>query len=320
MNNKLLEQLSAARSVAVGGHVRPDGDCVGSCMGVYHYIKDNYPQTQVTVYLEEVPESYKIIRDTDRIVTDDSAEVYPDLFIAVDCSDKERLGKFAAYFDHAAKTICIDHHISNPGYADENIICPQASSTCEVLCDLFDDDKVGLDAANALYMGIICDTGCFKHTSTSEHTMLAAGRLISKGVHTENIMDRVFFEKTYVQNRLLGRCLMDSLLYMEGKVIVGIVTREIFDEFHAVYSDLEGVIDQLRQTRGTLAAILLSENADGSWKLSMRSKDGVNVADIAASYGGGGHIKAAGATVYKQPQTVINEIIEKIGAQLKDND
>src|SRR5699024_9273139 len=106
---------------------------------------------------------------------------------AVDCSDKERLGKFAAYFDHAAKTICIDHHISNPGYADENIIFPQASSTCEVLCDLFDDDKVGLDAANALYMGIICDTGCFKHTSTSEHTMLAAGRLISKGVHTENI-------------------------------------------------------------------------------------------------------------------------------------
>ena len=80
--------------------------------------------------------------------------------------------------------------------------------------------------------------------------MLAAGRLISKGVHTENIMDRVFFEKTYVQNRLLGRCLMDSLLYMEGKVIVGIVTREIFDEFHAVYSDLEGVIDQFPPDSG----------------------------------------------------------------------
>lgn len=320
MNNKLLDQLAAARTVAVAGHVRPDGDCVGSCMGVYHYIKDNYPQTEVTVYLEEVPESYTVIKDTDRIVTDDRADIRVQLFIALDCSDKERLGKFGKYFDHAAKTICIDHHISNQGYADENVICPQASSTCEVLCGLLEDEKVGLDAANALYMGIICDTGCFKHTSTSEHTMCAAGRLISKGVHTENMMDRVFFEKTYVQNRLLGRCLLESRLYMEGKVIASIVTREIFDEFHAGYSDLEGVIDQLRQTQGTRAAILLSENADGSWKLSMRSKDGINVAEIALAYGGGGHIKAAGATVYKQPQTVIHEIIEKIGAQLKEND
>lgn len=320
MTNKLLGLLDGAKYVAVSGHVRPDGDCVGSCMALYHYIKDNYKKTEVSVFLEPVAESYKMIAETQNIISDAKKDMQFDLFVALDCGDKERLGIFSKYFDSAKKTFCIDHHISNVRFADENIVCPNASSTCEVLSDLFDSDKVGGECAKALYMGIMCDTGCFKHTNTSEHTMTVAGRLISKGVHTEKMMDEVFYEKTYMQNKLLGECLLESQLYLEGKVIVSKVSQQLLLKYGAVSSDLEGVIDQLRLTKGTKTAVLLTEGADGSWKLSMRSKDNINVSEIAVSLGGGGHIKAAGATIHGDIDACLAHIIDKIGEQLKNND
>ena len=320
MKNKLLEALCKAKTVAVSGHVRSDGDCVGSCMALYHYIKDNYADTKAVVFLEPVVDSYKVLDGTENIVSDSESDEIFDLFVVLDCGDRERLGAFAKYFDHAKKTLCIDHHISNTGFADEDVICPEASSTCEVLSDLFDMDKVGSECAKALYMGIMCDTGCFKHTNTSEHTMTVAGRLISKGVHTEKMMDEVFYEKTYMQNKLLGECLLESRLYLDGRVIAAKVPQALLSKYGAVSSDLEGVIDQLRLTKGTEAAILMTEGKDGSFKVSMRAKDKVNVSEIAVSLGGGGHIKAAGATVYADADETLVQIIERIGEQLKNND
>lgn len=320
MKNKLLELLSGAETVAVSGHVRPDGDCVGSCMALCHYIKDNYADMRVVVFLEPVADSYKVIGGIEDIVSDSEKQESFDAFVALDCGDRERLGIFSKYFDSAKKTLCIDHHISNTDFADENIVCPDASSTCEVLSDLFDADKIGKECAKALYMGIMCDTGCFKHTNTSEHTMAAAGRLISKGVHTEKMMDEVFYEKTYMQNKLLGECLLESRLYLDGRVIAAKVSQALLSKYGAVSGDLEGVIDQLRLTKGTEAAILMTEGKDGSFKVSMRAKDKVNVSEIAVSLGGGGHIKAAGATIYTDADETLALIIERIGEQLKNND
>lgn len=320
MESKLLDMLKEAGSVAVSGHVRPDGDCVGSCMGLYHYIKANYPEKETAVYLEPIAESYQVIEDTKDILSEVSPEKRYDLFVALDCGDKERLGFSAACFDLAKKTLCIDHHISNVHFADENIVCPTASSTCEMLCDLMEAEHMNKACAQALYMGIMCDTGCFKHTNTSEHTMACAGALISKGVHTEKMMDEVFYEKTYLQNKLLGRCLLDSELWLDGRVIVSKVSQVLLKQFDAKPSDLEGVIDQLRLTKGTETAILLTENEDGGWKLSMRSKDRVNVAEIAVAFGGGGHIKAAGATLCGEVGVLLDEIIKRIGAQLNNDD
>lgn len=320
MKNKLLESLCKAKTVAISGHVRSDGDCVGSCMALYHYIKDNYADTKAVVFLEPVADSYKVLDGIENIISGSESDEIFDLFVVLDCGDRERLGAFAKYFDHAKKTLCIDHHISNTGFADEDVICPDASSTCEVLSDLFDMDKVGPECAKALYMGIMCDTGCFKHTNTSEHTMTVAGRLISKGVHTEKMMDEVFYEKTYMQNKLLGECLLESRLYLDGHVIAAKVPQALLAKYGAVSSDLEGVIDQLRLTKGTEAAILMTEGKDGSFKVSMRSKDKVNVSEIAVSLGGGGHIKAAGATVYTDADETLARMIERIGEQLKNND
>ena len=134
--NNILSCLEGAKTVMIAGHTRPDGDCVGACMGLWHYIRDNYPYIQADVRLEPVPDSYKVIKGVEQIISDYEDDRTYDLFIALDASDKERLAGAKKYFDTAEHTICIDHHISNPGFADENLVLPNASSTCEVLTGL----------------------------------------------------------------------------------------------------------------------------------------------------------------------------------------
>lgn len=320
MRNVLTDALSKAKTVAISGHTRPDGDCVGACLGLYNYLLKNYPDIEADVYLEPVPDAYKSIAGTDKVITSCEKDTVYDLFIALDCGDKERLSGAVRYFEQARRTLCIDHHISNRAFADACVVRPESSSTCELLFDLMDEAAVDFNTAAALYTGIICDTGCFKHTNTTRHTMAVAGALIEKGVNSESLMDEVFYQKTFMQNQLLGRSLLDSRLLLEGKMIISTVSRALLDAYKAEASDLEGVIDQLRVTKGVYTAALISENSDGSYKISMRSKDPVNVADIAASYGGGGHIRAAGATAAVELEHLIDGLANKVREQLESYD
>ena len=176
MKIKLSEILQDTKTVAISGHIRPDGDCVGSCIGLYLYIQQEFPDVQPTVYLEEIRDSFKFLEGSDRIIHSCEEEKVYDLFIALDAGDKQRLGASAKYFDTAKRTVCIDHHISNPGYAQTNYIEAEASSTCELIYDILDEDKIGKNIAEALYMGIAHDTGVFQYTCTSSKTMQIAGQ------------------------------------------------------------------------------------------------------------------------------------------------
>lgn len=314
MSDFLLKALNEAKTVAISGHIRPDGDCVGSCLGLYNYIIDNY-DLKPDVYLEEIPMSYRKVQGWEQVISKTQGKTY-DVFIALDCGDQDRLGFSAEILNRAKKTICIDHHISHRGFTDESEVRPQASSSCEVLFDLLDEDRISLRTAECLYMGIICDTGCFKYSCTSEHTMCVAGKLMSKGVNTARMIDEVFYEKTFMQNQLLGECLLRCHLELDGKCIICDVPQSLLDQYHAVSSDLEGVIDQMRLTRGVETAALLTENSDGSWKLSLRACEYVDVQAIAATYGGGGHIKAAGATISGDIDWIEADLLAKIKEQI----
>lgn len=320
MNNLLLTALAQVKTVAIAGHTRPDGDCVGSCMALYNYIINNYKDTKVDIYLEPIADVYKVIKNTEVIKSSYDEEISYDLFISLDSSDQERLEGAEKYFISASKTICIDHHISNIGFADENHVIPESSSACEVLYDLLEDEKVNLDIAEALYIGILCDTGCFRHSNTSEKTLNIVGRLISKGVRFSMLIDEVFFQKTFMQNQLLGRCLIESMLVLDGKCIVSVVSKEILEFYRAGSGDLEGVINQLRVTKGVEAAILLTETGTYSYKISMRSNGIVDVNKVASYFGGGGHVLAAGARMTGTKHDVINNLIVHIEEQLAKHD
>ena len=317
MSIESKEILKGKRKVALGGHVRPDGDCVGSCMGLYLYLKEEYPQIDTDVYLEPVPESYRMITGTDEVKSEIAAQEPYDLFICLDCGDEQRLGFSAPLFDAAKETLCIDHHVSNDAFADSNYIVPDASSTSELVYRLLEDEKITKPIAEALYMGIVHDTGVFQYSCTSPETMEIAASLMRKGINGSEIIDKTYYEKTYIQNQILGRALLESMLIMDKQCIVSVIRQRSMEFFQAEPSDLEGIVSQLRQTKGVEVAIFLHEMQPQLFKVSLRSKGKVDVSEIAKYFGGGGHVRAAGVTMKGSSHDVINNITGRIALQMK---
>ena len=298
--------------IGIAGHVRPDGDCVGSTLAVYNYIKDNYPEKDVRIYLEPIPNIFKFSKRADEIRSDYKDDVIFDLFIAEDCGDLGRLGNAAKYFENAKSTLCIDHHVSNSSFADENYIFPKASSTCELVFELIDIQKLSLQIAECLYTGIVHDTGVFQYSCTSAKTMEIAGVLMETGIDYPKIVDDTFYTKTFGQNKILGLALLNAELYLDGAVIATVVFQEDMKRFSVLPKHLDGIVNQLRVTKDTKIALFLYENEDGTFKGSLRVNGDTNVADIAAQFGGGGHVKAAGFSIEGPIDTAMERILNVI--------
>lgn len=314
MNSSLIKAIEGAGRIGISGHGRPDGDCVGSCLGLYNYIKDVYPEKEVTIYLEHIKQEFRFLRYADTINHSFTDRKGHDLFIVLDCGDEDRLGDYAIYLKKAKNIFCVDHHISNKGFGDDYIVIPDASSTCEILFDQFDYDKISKECAQALYMGIVHDTGVFKHTNTSRKTMHIAGDLIAKGVNTSHIIDDTFYRKSYAQNQILGRALMESVMKFDGKLIYSIVTKDMLKFYGLTGADLDGIIDNLRMTEGVECAILMYQIGLDKYKISMRSNDYVNVSEVASLFGGGGHVRASGCTM----TGLTNNILDKLFVPIKE--
>lgn len=312
----LEAMVREAASVAVLGHVRPDGDCVGSALGLKNYLNTQYPQVTVTVYLEEPSEKFAYLKGFDEIRHQADERQY-DLCICLDCASRDRLGEFERYLDSAKKSLCLDHHVTNTRYAQANLVCDHASSTCEVLFEQLDEERIDRAAAECLYTGIVHDTGVFKYSCTSQRTMEIAGKLMEKGIDFGEIIDGSFYRKTYIQNQILGRALLESITFMHGKCIFSALKKKDL-EFYGVDSrDLDGIIDQLRLTEGVECALFLYETGPQEYKVSMRSRDKVNVSRIAAYFGGGGHVRAAGCTMTGNIHDVINNLSIHIARELE---
>lgn len=315
MLNKMLMQ---AGSIAVGGHIRPDGDCVGSCMGLYRYIRDNYPDKKTDVYLEEIPEPFKFLEDTKDIRHSiEEGQTY-DLFICMDCGDKDRLGFSVPLFEGAKNTFCIDHHISNGSFAENNYIVPDASSTSELAFGLMDKDKVSRKAAEALYLGIVHDTGVFQYSCAGPSTFEAAAELLKKGIDAPGIIRDTYYVKTYAQNQILGRALMESILFLDGKCIVSYIRKSTMDFYKVTPKELDGIVSHLRNTEGVHVAVFMYELEPEVYKISLRSDDAADVSAIAVQFGGGGHKKAAGLTMQGNFYSIINRLSAQIEKQLRN--
>ena len=314
MLNRVIMQ---AKTVAIGGHVRPDGDCVGSCMGLYQYLKNCFAGMEVDVYLEDIPECFKeMLPITAEIKHEADEKKRYDLFIALDCGDMNRLGFSSVLFEKAKTTFCVDHHISNQAFADENYIIPEASSTAELVYRLLEKDKIDTNVAECLFMGIVHDTGVFQYSSTSPETMEIAADLMRKNIRANEIIDKTYYEKTYAQNQILGRALMESTLALDGKCIVSAISKETMDFHGVIPKDLEGIVSQLRVTQGVEVAIFLYEIGEQEYKVSLRESGDVDVSKVAGYFGGGGHKKAAGFTMNGQTKDIVERLLGQIEIQL----
>lgn len=316
----LADEMKGVRVAGIAGHIRPDGDALGSCLGLYLYLKENYPEVETTVYLEKTPAAFSAVYGVDEICHDFTQEKQFDLFFCLDCADTQRLGAADRYRQSAQRTICVDHHISNKGYADVNYIVPEASSTSELICELLDLDKMPFHAAEALYMGIIHDTGVFRHSCTAPETLEAAAGLMRCGIDSTKIINITYYDKSYYQNQILGRALLESILLMDGKVIFSAVKQKEMEFYHVTTSDLDGIVQNLMGTTGVEAAIFLYELGPQEYKVSMRSRELIDVSEIAVFFGGGGHMRAAGCTMQGSIYDVVNNITAQMEVQLNGRD
>lgn len=292
--------VEGKQTAAIAGHVNPDGDCIGSCLALYDYLNSTYPSLRVDIYLEEIPEVYQFLKHSDQVKhqVEDSASY--DLFFALDSANPERIGVASSLCETASHVVNIDHHISNPGYGDTRIVFPHASSASEIVYELveFDGGHISFSMAEALYLGMMQDTGVFKYSNTSARTMEIAGKLMEMGIPFSEIVDKTFFEKTYAQARILGAALVNSILTEDETCIVSVISLEDKATYGALDSDMDGISSQLVNTKDVLAAIFVREIEEGVYKASMRSKtDLVDVNKTASLFGGGGHKRAAGCTI-----------------------
>ncbi len=309
---QLDDILIGKKTVGIAGHVNPDGDCIGSCLGVWNYIRTYHEDIDVRVFLDPFPTIFNFLTGADRIVRADGSDRSFDLFIALDCGDERRLGNSAAYFRASAHTLCVDHHESNDSFADVNYIHPKRSSTCELIMEIIDPEKITREIAECLYTGMVTDTGVFKYSSTTSETMRKAGILMDKGINFGSIIDGVFYAKTFHQNQIMGRALLNARLHADGKIVSSIIEQSDMEEFGVLPKHMEGIAEQLRLTTGVIVAIFLYDTGQ-NYKVSTRANgDSVNLAILAKKHDGGGHAKAAGFSIKGDPEAAVTEIVNEI--------
>ncbi len=313
--NNISEILPGVRTAAIGGHVRPDGDCIGSTLGLYLYMRRNYPEIETDIYLENPKTEFCFLKGFDKILTKTEGPREYDLFITCDVSSRNRIAVAGEYFDTAKKTVCIDHHVSNHGFADVNHVMGDISSASEVLYCLLDRDKIDRDIAEALYTGIAHDTGVFLYSATTPQTMRIAADLMEFGFDFNKLLDVSFYQRSYLQTQVLGRVLTESIMIGDGKCIIGHLKKKEMDFYGIQPADLDGIIAQLNYTSGIEVAVFLYELDTQEYKVSLRSHGEVDVSIIAVRFGGGGHVRAAGFNMNGTFYDIVNNITEQIEMQ-----
>lgn len=313
---KINKIIGDAKTVGIAGHIRPDGDCVGSCMSLYNYLKKNRPDIQTKVYLEYVDKKFNIIENIEQINTDGYDGTIYDLFISLDTASRDRLGFNLPFFENAKRTVCIDHHASNSGYADYNYIVPEASSSSEVLYEALEAELIDKSVAEPMYMGIAHDSGVFRFQSTTPKTMRIAADMMEYGINVNKILEDTFYRKSYNQMMITAKIQSQAVITMDGKCIYGYCTTEMMEKYGVNINDLDAVVASLRNLDGVEVAMFIYELEPECFKVSLRSKNEVDVSEIAVGFGGGGHVRAAGFEVNGKLEQIIEQILFKIKERL----
>ena len=320
----VLEECSQAMRIGISGHIRPDGDCVGSCLALWQYLKKGLPQAEIKVFLQKPADIFKDLKGFDEIDSLFEETESFDVFFALDCN-QERLGDAQKYFESAKKKINIDHHISNAaGCGDVNFVRPEVGSTSELIYDLImaegKEDLLDAELAKAIYIGIIHDTGVFQYSNTTPKTMEVGAKLIGYGFPFTKLIEETFYQKTYVQSLIMGHAIQKSVSLMDGNCMASHITLEDMERYDATHQDLDGIVNQLRNIKGVHCAVFMYETKPQEYKISMRSDELVDVAKVAALFGGGGHMRAAGCSMEGTFENCLAMVCEHIEKQLQNDE
>ena len=277
-------------------HVSPDGDTLGSCLALYHMALQMGNRAQVACE-EPVPSAYRFLPGADVVTPPEDARQAAAV-MCVDCADTARAGRCQALVNAAERTFCIDHHGTNSGYADGNYIEP-AAATGELAYKLLRELRLTLtaDIATCLFAAISSDTGNFSYANTTPESFRIAADLAETSIDIAVINRFLFRSFPYNKVMLRGRAITNMRLYCRGQLGMSILTQRDMRECSATSGDAEGIVDLIRDIDTVQIAVLLRESSDSRIRVSMRAKTAVNLGELAAALGGGGHLHAAGCTL-----------------------
>lgn len=317
--DEVLQEIKNGKRFLVISHVNPEGDAIGSTIGLALALKDL--GKDVTPYLEDqVPAVYKFLPGADLVTNKIERDDWYDVVFAVDCGTMERLGKGFKNIVNKGKIINIDHHITNDRFGDINIVEPNACAAGELVYDMLKAASIEItrDIAVNLYVAIHTDTGSFKYSVSTPEAFRKAGELVALGADPWEISQHVY--ESYPLNRikLLTHVLETLELVDGGKIAFLVITRNLLNRFQAEENLVEGFVNYARAIEGVEVALLFKETDTGEYKVSFRSKGNINVADVACSFGGGGHVNASGCNIKGNIESVKEQVIGAIESSIRN--
>ena len=300
-------RIKKANKAAIFCHARPDGDALGSGLSLCLAMRAA-GKTAEFVCEDAPPEKFFFIPEMREVKTSLPQDDY-DLYIAVDCADVARMGEFGHAFSRfKGDTVCIDHHISNKGFAKLNCV-RVCSATCEIMPEVLSAAGFEITApmSNALMLGLITDSGTFTHSDVTAHTFNVAAELRSAGADVNKINYEMFSRQKKARALLFSRALSNLRFALDDRLAFILVTQSALDETGANRSMTEGFVDFPLSVDGVEVAIALLEMKRGQYKASLRSKR-VDVNAVAATFGGGGHVLASGCMLFGEYEEVIDRL------------
>lgn len=316
---ELLAEWDNFKNCLIVAHEHPEGDAIGSTLALALLLEQEGKSVQV-YNADPVPEVLRFLPGVDKI----SPEI-PDIndfdtVFVLDCGDFERPGKAMSTTLAAHRNVInIDHHETNDRFGRLNIVLADASSTGEILFDIFNEAELEIneEVAQNLYTAIFTDVGGFQNAASSPKAFRSCAELVELSVDPPYIADRVYNSFPLRRQKLLGLALSTIRLDADDRIASMIISKEMLENTGTSPEDLEGFVDELRKVKGIEIALLLRENNEASIKTSMRSKGDLNVAVIAKEFGGGGHAGAAGCTIEEMSLDQARDfMIDRITAEL----
>ena len=316
--DRLLEVFREHKTFCIVGHIRPDGDCIGSQLGLALALRNE--GKKVTVWNEDaVPQKYRFL-DPDGLFQKPRPGQHFDVVIATDCASFQRLGKAGDCIASRKIFINIDHHESNTRYADVNWVSPREPSTGELIFRLLKVARwpITKPIADLLFTAISTDTGSFQYATTRSGTFHAGAELVTRGADLAKICDEVYQSYPLSRAKLLKHVYSKFRLADHDRIAWFWLKKKDFTRTGAESNDTEGLIDHIRAIEPVVVACVFEELEPELTRLSLRSKNArVNVNEIAAQFGGGGHPAAAGARIPGTPLAVQRKVIAAVKRALK---
>ena len=317
----LIKALTESNKYALLIHTSPDGDAIGSSLALAHTLVSLGKKVDLLCQ-DTMPDSYEFLGGIKLFKRSLQPEDWYDVAVMIDCSDLERLGSLASITKCSGKTLNIDHHITNDYFADINFVDIKAAATAEIIYEIISELAVtpNLSVSEALYIGILTDTGNFSFSNVTPKTHRITAELITQGVNPEKVSMLVYKNHSINKIKLWGRAIDSLETDYAGKFAMISITSDMFENNAAKEFDVEGVVNFALDIKGVELAVLIREMLSGGVKVSFRSKNFIDVSRLAAQFGGGGHKKAAGCIMkegLEQSKAIIKAAVSKIISDLK---